>query len=72
MSGPTTRYRTPSSLGAAGSSISGAPADARQATGSGYSGAVKPRARDLVGALILTIVLVLLVAYVVSLGAKGS
>jgi hypothetical protein len=37
----------------------------------GYSGEVKPRARDLIGALILTIVLVLLVAYVVSLGAQG-
>jgi len=44
----------------------------RRAIGSGYSGEVKPRARDLVGALILTIVLVVLVVFVVSLGAQGA
>jgi hypothetical protein len=33
--------------------------------------AMQPRTRDLVGAAILTIVLVALVAYVVSLGAQG-
>jgi hypothetical protein len=60
VSGPTTRNRTPSLLGAAGSSISGA-----------TMAAMHPRTRDFVGAAILAIVLVALVVYMVSLGRQG-
>jgi hypothetical protein len=33
---------------------------------------MRPRARDVIGAVILAIVLVVLIAYVVSLGAQGT
>jgi len=65
VSGPTTRNRTPSLLGATGSSICpGRPAG-------GYDLGVKPRPRDWIGAAILAIVLVVLVVFVVLLGAQG-
>ena len=36
-----------------------------------YDPGMRPRARDVIGAVILAIVLVVLIAYVVSLGAQG-
>jgi hypothetical protein len=65
VSGPTTRNRTPSLLGATGSSISpvAIPPDTMAA--------MHPRTRDFVGAAILAIVLIALLIYVVSLGAQG-
>lgn len=38
----------------------------------GYDPDMRPRARDVIGAVILAIVLVALIAYVVSLGAQGT
>lgn len=37
----------------------------------GYDRGMRPRARDVIGAVILAMVLVVLIAYVVSLGAQG-
>ncbi len=67
MSGPATGNGTPSLLGAAGSLCIGVDPVAA----AGYSVAVKPRARDIVGALILSVILVALVVWVVVLASPG-
>ncbi len=70
MSGPSTGNGTPSLLGAAGSLCVRRPRPSRRAA-AGYSVPVKPRARDVIGALILSAILVALVVWVVVLASPG-